>query len=98
MHADWSGWLTNLQNDIDLDFFCRAIIRADIARIQRISCPNVYLGSHHSGTHIRGAHDFAVDRETRVDAVFGACVFAEQDMIATDAAPWRSGIGGGRHI
>ncbi|RPD58022.1 UPF0187-domain-containing protein [Lentinus tigrinus ALCF2SS1-6] len=55
------------ENDLDLDFFCRAIIHADIERIKRTSCPNVYLGAQ----HLRAAHDQAVDTQTRVDAVFG---------------------------
>ncbi|KAI8978354.1 Bestrophin, RFP-TM, chloride channel-domain-containing protein [Trametes punicea] len=59
------------ENDLDLDFFCRAIIRADIERLKRVACPNVYLGSHHSGMQVRLAHDMAVDVGTHLDAVFG---------------------------
>ncbi|TBU26521.1 Bestrophin, RFP-TM, chloride channel-domain-containing protein [Dichomitus squalens] len=63
------------ENDLDLDFFCNAIIHADIERIKRISCPNVYLGSHHSsanGEHtIPSAHETAIDRQAKVYAVFG---------------------------
>ncbi|KAM5545287.1 hypothetical protein V8D89_001398 [Ganoderma adspersum] len=65
------------ENDLDLDFFCRAIIHADIERVKRISCPNVYLGSHHSnarGVHsttIPCAHEVAIDPQTKVDVVFG---------------------------
>ncbi|KAI1787769.1 Bestrophin, RFP-TM, chloride channel-domain-containing protein [Ganoderma leucocontextum] len=61
------------ENDLDLDFFCSAIVHADIERIKRISCPNVYLGSHHSnghgghGTTIPCAHAVAVDPQTTVD-------------------------------
>ncbi|RDX43028.1 UPF0187-domain-containing protein [Lentinus brumalis] len=59
------------ENDLDLDFFCRAIIHADIERLKRVSCPNVYLGAHHDGAHIRAGHDLAVDMQTHIDAVFG---------------------------
>ncbi|KAI0653065.1 Bestrophin, RFP-TM, chloride channel-domain-containing protein [Cubamyces menziesii] len=58
-------------NDLDLDFFCRAIVHADIERLKRIVCPNVYLGAHHSGARIPLAHDAAVDGHTRLEAVFG---------------------------
>ncbi|KAI0628482.1 Bestrophin, RFP-TM, chloride channel-domain-containing protein [Trametes polyzona] len=60
----------SLPNDLDLDFFCRAIVHADIERIKRVVCPNVFLGAH--GAHHPSAHAFAVDPKTRVEAVFGA--------------------------
>ncbi|KAL7277455.1 hypothetical protein ACG7TL_008376 [Trametes sanguinea] len=60
------------ENDLDLDFFCRAIIHADIERLKRVVCPNVYLGAHHQGTQIPAvAHDVAVNPGTRLEAVFG---------------------------
>ncbi|PIL26746.1 hypothetical protein GSI_11160 [Ganoderma sinense ZZ0214-1] len=65
------------ENDLDLDFFCSVIIHADIERVKRISCPNVYLGSHHSnghgvhGTTIPCAHEVAIDPQTKIDMVFG---------------------------
>ena len=55
-----------IQNDLDLDFFCRAIVHADIARLTRVSCPNVYLGAHHADGRVR-----AGPASDRVDAVFG---------------------------
>ncbi|KAI0737202.1 Bestrophin, RFP-TM, chloride channel-domain-containing protein [Daedaleopsis nitida] len=59
------------ENDLDLDFFCRAIIHADIERIKRLPCPNAYLGAHHEGEQVRAAHDAATDVRTRIDVVFG---------------------------
>ncbi|KAI0349358.1 hypothetical protein OH77DRAFT_1582217 [Trametes cingulata] len=62
-------------NDLDLDFFCRAIVHADIERLKRVVCPNVYLGAHHhagsDAPRVPLAHDFAVDPRTRLEAVFG---------------------------
>ncbi|KAI0666939.1 Bestrophin, RFP-TM, chloride channel-domain-containing protein [Trametes maxima] len=54
------------ENDLDLDFFCRAIVHADIERLKRVVCPNVYLGAR-----TPRAHDLAVDPRTKLDAVFG---------------------------
>lgn len=93
----WTQSLTILlaQNDLDLDFFCRAIIHADIERIKRISCPNVYLGAHHEGAHIRAAHDQAVDMQAHIDAVFGACTPAssrEAEPRLTASARWREAL------
>ena len=58
--------LTSEQNDLDLDFYCRAIVHADVERLMRVSCPNVYLGAHHAGARI------ASNAHVAVDAVFGA--------------------------
>ena len=55
------------QNDLDLDFFCRVIIHADVERLKRVSCPNVYLGAHHTGAHV-----VADQQVSRVEAVFGS--------------------------
>ncbi|KAI0644774.1 Bestrophin, RFP-TM, chloride channel-domain-containing protein [Trametes meyenii] len=55
------------ENDLDLDFFCRAIVHADIERLKRVVCPHVYLGARTP----RHAHDVAVDPRTKLDAVFG---------------------------
>ena len=60
--------LTSEQNDLDLDFFCRAIVHADVERLKRVSCPNAYLGAHHAGAHVVGA----TDQHAPVDSVFGA--------------------------
>ncbi|KAI0326183.1 UPF0187-domain-containing protein [Cubamyces sp. BRFM 1775] len=60
------------ENDLDLDFFCRAIVHADIERLKHVVCPNIYLGSHHSGASIPLAHDVAVDPHTSLEAVFGS--------------------------
>ncbi|KAI0364984.1 hypothetical protein BV20DRAFT_789411 [Pilatotrama ljubarskyi] len=77
------------QNDLDLDFFCRAVVHADIERLKRVVCPNVYLGAHHRSDpdpspgsggpqmQIPRAHDFAVDPRTRAEAVFGGRRHAE---------------------
>ncbi len=36
--------MTPDKNDLDLDFFCRQIIRADLEDIRQISCPHSDLG------------------------------------------------------
>ncbi|KAI0827533.1 Bestrophin, RFP-TM, chloride channel-domain-containing protein [Trametes gibbosa] len=62
------------ENDLDLDFFCRAIIHADIERLKRVVCPNVFLGAHHihaGAQTTQSAHAFSTDPRTRVEAVFG---------------------------
>ncbi|KAI0769725.1 Bestrophin, RFP-TM, chloride channel-domain-containing protein [Trametes elegans] len=77
--------VTTRYNDLDLDFFCRAIIHADIERVQRVLGPHVYLPHHHPSASSANAsasdtcasanpHDFATDRHTRIEAVFGECV------------------------
>lgn len=35
----------SFQNDLDLDLFCREIVKVDIERIKRTPCPNAPLGS-----------------------------------------------------
>ena len=37
-------YLTNTQNDLDLDLFCHAIIHADIEQLKASPCLNAYLG------------------------------------------------------
>ncbi|KAL1940447.1 hypothetical protein VTO73DRAFT_9019 [Trametes versicolor] len=60
------------ENDLDLDFFCRAIVHADIERLKRVVCPNVFLGAHHAGAQLQASsRTFATDPHTRVEAVFG---------------------------
>ena len=36
--------MTPDRNDLDLDFFCRDVIHADLEDIRRVSCPNSDLG------------------------------------------------------
>jgi hypothetical protein len=36
--------MTPDKNDLDLDFFCRQILRADLEDIRQIACPNSDLG------------------------------------------------------
>ena len=79
--------LTLEQNDLDLDFYCRAIVHADVERLMRVSCPNVYLGAHHAGARI------ASNAHVAVDAVFGAHLL----LVCSTRLLTRSGAGGGRH-
>lgn len=60
------------KNDLDLDFFCRQIIRTDLEDIRQVSCPNSDLG-------IPGAvekssafgHGVVVDAGLRLQATLG---------------------------
>lgn len=36
--------MTPDKNDLDLDFFCKQIIRADLEDVRQVSCPNSDLG------------------------------------------------------
>ncbi|KAH9846765.1 Bestrophin, RFP-TM, chloride channel-domain-containing protein [Lenzites betulinus] len=83
------------ENDLDLDFFCRAIIHADIERLKRVVCPNVFLGAHHIHAGVQSAHAFATDPRTKVEAVFGEFIlfFVEVSGSSED----RDITGSGRH-
>ncbi len=74
-----------MQNDLDLDFFCRAIVHADIERLKRVVCPNVFLGAHHAGTQLQlSARTLATDPHARVEAVFGKTLVFSSMLIQAD--------------
>ncbi|OBZ65933.1 hypothetical protein A0H81_14067 [Grifola frondosa] len=58
------------ENDLDLDFFCREVVHADIERLKRMPCPNVYLDMHHTGDRIELENPSDMENMP-IDRVFG---------------------------
>ena len=57
------------KNDLDLDFFCKQIIRADLEDVRQVSCPNSDLGI--PGFVAKGStigHGVVVDAAWRLQA------------------------------
>ena len=64
--------MTSDKNDLDLDFFCRQIIRTDLEDIRQVSCPNSDLGI--PGAVEKGSavgYGVVVDAGMRLQATLG---------------------------
>ncbi|KAH9940400.1 Bestrophin, RFP-TM, chloride channel-domain-containing protein [Epithele typhae] len=59
------------ENDLDLDFFCRAIIHADIARLKQTAGPHAFFGAHHASGTVPSSRSAALDIHSQIDTVFG---------------------------
>lgn len=77
-----------MQNDLDLDLFCREVIRADIAYLKRTPTRNAVLDAHQFGDErvLDGAADAEdrLGRRGRVEEVFGACAVADSGRRGAD--------------
>lgn len=77
--------LQNLQNDLDLDLFCREVIHADFEHLKQTPCRNVFLGSHHVGDEVILDETVVEDRlvrKGRVEEVFGVSFVCFGDSLA----------------
>lgn len=77
--------MTPDNNDLDLDFFCRQIIRTDMEDIRQISCPNSDLGI--PGVVEKSSavgHGVIVDAGLRLQATLGNSISPSPPVLGMD--------------
>ena len=63
-----------MQNDIDLDLFCREVIHADMVHLKKTPTRNVVLDVHHGNEEVVLEESEEIDRlgrRGRIEEVFG---------------------------